>query len=217
MVKNDVYIEPEVSEPLAPEVPPMMLDDMSLQVEETMPPVESGYPMDICPAVPMESSPMPTELECSEDPEIILLDDTPIKDVKGCFCDKIQHPDTQPEFYEDWFLCDYCRAQRHPMDDVPTEIEDVATESAAASMIQNHMDHVNEDGVEGGEKSPLPSKPYRRLRPLIIEPLIVDSPGTPNDVETSGDCGPPDFLVDDLGNDDQVSWFIDWAKKLKHV
>ena len=203
---REINLEPMISEPLAPEAPPMMLDDISLGVEKALPPVESGYPMDICPAVPMESSPMPTELECSEDPEIILLEDTP---VKGCFCDRIEHPDTQPEFYEDWYVCDFCRAQRHPMDDIPTEIDDVATEAAAASMIQYYMDHVNEDGVEGGEKSPLPAKTYRRLRPLISEPVMVDSPGAPDVVETTGDCGPPEFLDDDLGNDDQVSWFIE--------
>ncbi|CAL1144400.1 unnamed protein product [Cladocopium goreaui] len=198
---REINLEPMISEPLAPEAPPMMLDDISLGVEKTLPPVESGYPMDICPAVPMESSPMPTELECSEDPEIILLEDTP---VKGCFCDRIEHPDTQPEFYEDWYVCDFCRAQRHPMDDIPTEIDDVATEAAAASMIQYYMDHVNENGVEGGEKSPLPAKTYRRLRPLISEPVMVDSPGAPDVVETTGDCGPPEFLDDDLGNDDQA-------------
>ena len=190
---DEINLEPEILEPSAPGVPGMMLDDPSLGVEE------SGYPMDVCPAEPMENSPMPTELECSEDPEIILLEDTPVKHVKGCFCDKIQHPDTQPEFYEDWYVCDFCRAQRNPMDDIPTEIDDVATESAAASMIQNHMDH---DGVGGGEQSPLPTKPYRRLRPLITDPVIVDSPGSPN--EKNGDCGPRDFLDDDL--EDEVSW-----------
>eukprot|EP00435_Cladocopium_sp_Y103_P013609 s2950_g3.t1 len=179
----------EISEPSAPEVAPVVHDDPSGLVQNNMPGFESGDCMEVYP-VPMDTSPMPTELEGSENHEIILLDETP---VKGCFCHMIQPPDTQPEFDEEWHVCDFCKSQRCPMDDIPTDIDDVATEAAAAFMIQNSMDHCNEVDVEGGEPSPLPATKYRRLRKLIVEPVMVDSPGT-SDVEETGDG-----CVDDAG------------------
>ena len=167
-------------------------------------------------------SPFPTEVDLSE---IEMISDSPVK--VGCYCDQLEYPDRQPESFED-LMCGFCLAARNHVDDMDTQVDVVALESAATTMIENSMGHSEEHGLDGGEMSPLPKKTYRRLRPLIIEPVMVDSPEpTHASMEEDGDCYSPSicpgglatgdvcypaddclpFDSDDLSQSVEVSWF----------
>ena len=142
-------------------------------------------------------SPFPTEVDVTD---VEMICDSPVKG--GCYCDQLEHPDRQPESFEEFEVCGCCQAARNHVDDMDTQVDVVALESAATTMIENSMDHSKEHGLDGGEMSPLLKKPYRRLEPLII----VDSPEPArSSVEEDGFCYSPSICPDGLATGDVCS------------
>lgn len=110
-------------------------------------------------------SPMPTEPDVSD---AELIEDSP--EPKGnCWCHLIEFPDRQPEFLDDWDMCDYCKARRHPVDDMTTVVDHDELNEVATTII----DQVWETDHLGGIP-PSPIRVFRRLRPMIEEPDVVD-------------------------------------------
>jgi len=148
------------------------------------------------------TSPMATEMDMS-DAEIIL--DSPVKD---CYCEKIQCPDRQPSI-EDWDVCHHCKDARHPtMDDMETEVDYLGTMGDDTRMhFPSPGKHVPET-EDMGEISPVPApaRKLRRLRPVIVEPVMVDSPT--HDVDETGDMF-SQLSLHEVGQPEmsQVSWF----------
>lgn len=126
-------------------------------------------------------SPKPTELEVSDESERIL--DSP---KRGCYCDhEMGLADRQPESFEDWYRCDHCKNVQKTGN--PDEVEtqagaDVVPEAVAKLMSQFTISMITPQGEvfvrkdDGFEKASSPRPEYRRLRPLIREPVVVDSP-----------------------------------------
>ena len=176
-------------------------------------PTASGEHLATSVVEPLDCSPMPTELDLHDDIDVVHLDDSPAK----CFCHLIVHPDAQPSSPQEFLVCDVCKLQQldHP-DDVPTEIDEVAMEDAAASMIQESMDQVGDlqesldqesMDVDDGECEPSPDTRFRRMKAFAyshFKPIVVDSPGSPEVCETLEDCYIPDLNDgDDLVNADE--------------
>ena len=166
---------------------PDLLGEEVVILEDQPPPcqslahVEVGQPFYHDVVLQGGPSPKPTELEVSDESEMVL--DSP---KRGCYCDhEMGLADRQPESFEDWYRCDHCKYERKPEN--PDEVEtqaggDVVPEAVSKLMSQLVISMITPQGEvfvrtdDGFEKVSSPRPEYRRLRPLISEPLMVDSP-----------------------------------------
>ena len=149
------------------------------------------------------TSPMETEMDNSE-PE--LIPDSPVQE---CYCHQIEWPDRQP-VEEDWDVCHHCKIARHhpAMDDMETVVDHGGTMGVDTTLhVASPGEHVPEM-EDMGEISPVPApaRKLRRLRPLIVEPVMVDSPG--HEVDETGDMF-SQLSLHEVGQPQmsQVSWF----------
>ena len=142
--------------------------------------VEIGQPPSHGVEVQCDASPKPTELEVSDESDKIL--ESP---KRGCYCDhEMGLADRQPKSFEEWYRCDHCKNTQKPGN--PDEIEtqagaDVVPEAVSKLMSQLVIGMITPQGEvfvrqdDGFEKASNPRPEYRRLRPLISEPVMVDS------------------------------------------
>ena len=154
--------------------------------------VYGGFPsLDASGVVP---SPMPTELEVSSAAEVIM--DSPMRE---CHCDQLEMPDRQLESFEQDHMCGYCEEVRNSMDEVETETEGVGLEALSAEI---STAHVTPEGKVFEDKAELSPKPkFRRLRRLIEEPVMVDSP---EPIPDESHCSSPTEILGETA----ASWYV---------
>ena len=115
---------------------------------------------------PLEAEPSPaqTQMDISE---VELIPDSPIK---NCYCHMLEWPDRQPESESDWDVCDHCKAARHPVDDVSTDVDTV---ELGGTMVEPPQ------GVDEVMVDTTPPRSFRRLRPMrMVDDLFMgDNPG----------------------------------------
>jgi len=166
-----------------------------------------------------DPSPLPTELEVSE---VELVMDSPVHE-KGCYCHMLEWPDRQPESYEDWDVCDYCKAanghhQYHPVDDMETDVdhfgsgEPVLDECDSPQGAGEGLEFVDLDAQS-------PPRKFRRLRPMVLDPMDPLMMNSPRPVETASvdaekNVSPHDLLLQPDHHDQEeslvcpVSWLM---------
>ena len=161
----------------------------------------------------VDLSPNPTELEISDVEEI---PESP----KRCYCHELIWPDCQPATLEEWPLCDVCAANQAAANQVEMDAMSTVVDETLGDVAASMIESTGPQEVDGykscddmNEMDPSPPRKLRRLRPLIVEPVLVDSPEPPAPtIEALGDqSGLEDDGVGDLIP--MVSWITSCFKK----